>query len=363
MISSEFSENRYPSQSQANYFNAEKMKKNDKKRGPARKATFNPKRFYRNIWRPLRDNVEELHELDMMDYQRTEYALKHKGRIAAKAKANQQAGGGAVRQKSAEPVDTRNEIAKMANVSPDTVSKVEKIMEHADEKTKESLRRGDKGVSINSAFNKTKSRNDSVTPKSLPKEGKDSTEKPTKTLESEIKIPVKRIVTPFTSSIEELGFDIMDGYRIDKGEIVKIKSVVSDEECDDGNPALECPETFDSDTYPFAVYKSATTLILWVYAVDDLKITKVNSEETVIFIDRSKNMDPLVSIGLAGFLRSTFVRYWLAVEFWFTPVSAEMFRRLPCPDRKSLRKIGKKLGISKYDANIADNAIYHLKVK
>lgn len=44
-----------------------KMKKTDKKRGPARKVTYNPKRFYRNIWRPLRDNVEELHELDMMD--------------------------------------------------------------------------------------------------------------------------------------------------------------------------------------------------------------------------------------------------------------------------------------------------------
>ena len=41
--------------------------------------------------------------------------------IAARAKANQQHAGGAVPQKSAEVVETREEIAKLAGVSRDTV--------------------------------------------------------------------------------------------------------------------------------------------------------------------------------------------------------------------------------------------------
>ena len=51
-------------------------------------------------------------------------ALRLEGVIAARAKANQSAGGGAVPQKSAKPVDTRQEIAKAAGVSHDTVAKV-----------------------------------------------------------------------------------------------------------------------------------------------------------------------------------------------------------------------------------------------
>ena len=56
---------------------------------------------------------------------RSELALKLKPLIAAKAKANQRASGGAVPQKSAKPVDTRQELARAAGVSHDTIHKVE----------------------------------------------------------------------------------------------------------------------------------------------------------------------------------------------------------------------------------------------
>ena len=52
---------------------------------------------------------------------RTKLALRLEDTIAARAKANQQHAGGAVPQKSAEAVETREEIAKLAGVSRDTV--------------------------------------------------------------------------------------------------------------------------------------------------------------------------------------------------------------------------------------------------
>ena len=56
-------------------------------------------------------------------------------------------------QKSAKsnslPIDTREEIAKMANVSHDTINKVENIESNAIEEVKESIRSGN--ISINQA--------------------------------------------------------------------------------------------------------------------------------------------------------------------------------------------------------------------
>lgn len=60
-------------------------------------------------------------------YVRTQLALRLEETIAARAKANQKKSGGAVPQKSAEPVETRKEVAKRASVSHDTVAKVKKI--------------------------------------------------------------------------------------------------------------------------------------------------------------------------------------------------------------------------------------------
>ena len=62
-------------------------------------------------------------------YVRTQLALRLEETIAARAKENQRESGGAVPKKSAEPVETRQQIAKVANVSHDTVAKVKRIEE------------------------------------------------------------------------------------------------------------------------------------------------------------------------------------------------------------------------------------------
>ncbi len=95
----------------------------------------------------------QLGRRNISPYVRAELALKLKPVIAEKAKENQKASGGAVPQKSAKPVDTREELAKAAGVSHDTIHKVEKIQEKAPEEVKQALRRGDPGISINKAYN------------------------------------------------------------------------------------------------------------------------------------------------------------------------------------------------------------------
>lgn len=84
-------------------------------------------------------------------YQRSVLALRLKKMIAEKAKAQQIRK--SVSQKSVEqkPIDTQKELASIAGVSHDTIAKVEKIEELADEDTKDALRRGD--ISINKAYN------------------------------------------------------------------------------------------------------------------------------------------------------------------------------------------------------------------
>jgi len=49
--------------------------------------------------------------------------MKSKPAIAAKAKENQIKSGGAVPQISVEPIDTQKELAKLADVSHDTINK------------------------------------------------------------------------------------------------------------------------------------------------------------------------------------------------------------------------------------------------
>ena len=84
---------------------------------------------------------------------RSELALKLKPLIAAKAKANQRASGGAVPQKSAKPVDTRQELARAAGVSHDTIHKVETVIEKGTPEVKAKARSGE--ISINTAYNLT----------------------------------------------------------------------------------------------------------------------------------------------------------------------------------------------------------------
>lgn len=94
----------------------------------------------------------QLGRRNLTAFARTELSLKLKPLLAEEAKKKQSEAGGALPQKSAKPpVEVREEIAKAANVSHDTVSKVEKILDKAPEEVKEQLRRGD--VSINKAYN------------------------------------------------------------------------------------------------------------------------------------------------------------------------------------------------------------------
>lgn len=78
-------------------------------------------------------------------FQRIEIAHKLKADYAARAKANQIRKPESVSQNSAKqpPIDTRAELARHAKVSHDTFHKGEKLIEHADEETKEKLRKGE----------------------------------------------------------------------------------------------------------------------------------------------------------------------------------------------------------------------------
>ena len=94
-------------------------------------------------------------------YQRTKLALRLEEAIAARAKANQRDHGGTapgktLSQKSAEvsPVETREEIAKLAGGSRDTVDKVKAIEKKAAPEIKAALAKGE--ISINKAHKTVK---------------------------------------------------------------------------------------------------------------------------------------------------------------------------------------------------------------
>jgi len=100
---------------------------------------------------------------NLNNYQKATLALALKGVFAKQAKENQKFGGGSVHQKSDKPVNTVKELASLACVSHDTMSKVDKIEAEASEKDKEKLTSGE--VSINAVYNKLKKKEgDQVAP-------------------------------------------------------------------------------------------------------------------------------------------------------------------------------------------------------
>jgi hypothetical protein len=97
----------------------------------------------------------QLGRRNLEPYVKVEMALKLKPMIEAQAKARQEAGGKEkVPQTFAEPLETREEIAKVAGVSRETVRKVETIQDEADEETKAKLRTGE--MSIHAAYQATR---------------------------------------------------------------------------------------------------------------------------------------------------------------------------------------------------------------
>ena len=89
-------------------------------------------------------------------YVRGELMLKLKPLIAAKAKENQRGGQGGIllSENSTKATDTRKELAKLARVSDNTISRIEKIAEKAPEEVKTKLRVGE--MSVNEAYKKVK---------------------------------------------------------------------------------------------------------------------------------------------------------------------------------------------------------------
>jgi N6-adenosine-specific RNA methylase IME4 len=92
---------------------------------------------------------------NLSNYQRSVLALQLEEVFSAKAKEKQKEAGGAVRQISDKAViDTKKELAKVANVSHDTIAKVKKIEAVATPEVKAQLSTGE--LSINQAYQEIK---------------------------------------------------------------------------------------------------------------------------------------------------------------------------------------------------------------
>ena len=98
---------------------------------------------------------------NLTPYHRAEISLKLKEAVAAKAKERQLS---TLKQNTVpanlpermESKETRQELADIARVGSRTLAKAEFIKEHADEDTKEKLRRGEKGTSIDKEYKRLK---------------------------------------------------------------------------------------------------------------------------------------------------------------------------------------------------------------
>jgi hypothetical protein len=93
---------------------------------------------------------------NLSNYQRSILALQLEEVFKEKAKENQIRKPESVKQISAEqkPIETRKELAKVANVSHDTIAKVKVIEEKAEDTVKEKLLNGE--ISINQAYKEIK---------------------------------------------------------------------------------------------------------------------------------------------------------------------------------------------------------------
>ena len=100
--------------------------------------------------------LDNLRRRQLSPYGRTLLALKLEEVIAERAKGHERAGGGSGPSgrsglpMSANPIDTREEVAKAARVSHDTVAKVKQIEEKATPEQKERLTRGE--ATINQVY-------------------------------------------------------------------------------------------------------------------------------------------------------------------------------------------------------------------
>jgi hypothetical protein len=92
---------------------------------------------------------------NLINYQRSVLALELEGVFSDRAKENQTLSSGAgvkgcQKSDNLNPIDTKKELAKVANVSHDTIAKVKKIQSIATQEVKDKLKSGE--VSINQAY-------------------------------------------------------------------------------------------------------------------------------------------------------------------------------------------------------------------
>ena len=87
--------------------------------------------------------TNQLARRNLSDYDRTRLVLRKEDIFKSKAKEHEKLSEGKGKQKSAnlkvKPIETRKEVAKIADVSHDTVSRVKFIEKHADKSTKQKL--------------------------------------------------------------------------------------------------------------------------------------------------------------------------------------------------------------------------------
>lgn len=140
--------------------------------------------------------------------QRCELALKLKPMIQKKAKENQRNAGGAVPSKMAEPVDTRNELAKIARVSNGTFSKAERILEKGTPEQIKRARKGGSGNSVNAIYKDVTGKKEPE--KIRPKGGVDKKEdasKPEENNDKEVLLDNAENYQGEQPTGEELGYD------------------------------------------------------------------------------------------------------------------------------------------------------------
>jgi len=80
--------------------------------------------------------------------------------------------------KSGKPVETDEEVAKLARTSPDTVRKVERIKEKASSEELNALRNDEDGISINSVYQKYYGKKEKTKPSPAPAKESDSSTAP-----------------------------------------------------------------------------------------------------------------------------------------------------------------------------------------
>ena len=161
----------------------------------------------------------QLGKRNLNDAQKIELALKLKPLIAKQAKANQSAGGGAVPIKISNPIDTREEIARVAGVSPAQVSKVEYILNEGDEENLSRLRSGEPISSVHNAV-KAKAENLGTKIKPITKKQADCLLKEVITRVEKISLAPEEVMVACEAELRDIVSKLTEILEHKNGEVI-----------------------------------------------------------------------------------------------------------------------------------------------